>query len=204
MKTLPVALILILALAAMAFGDTLISKPPDNGPWWNPIDNDGTYVYADGFYAPGGDDWVTELGTWLEPLGGAPMSIVRFEVWGTIAGGPDCTNIFATTDPYYTELPGLNLHTLPAMGLQPLATGDLYWFVITAVGMGEPNFSAYRVGGHTQNSVYVDNCTFWYSNDPAGCSFDGQNLTPEMAFEVLLTGATGTEDTSWSIIKALY
>ena len=42
------------------------------------------------------------------------------------------------------------------------------------------------MGGHTQNSVYPDNGTFWYSNDPPGIVFDGQNQTPEMAFEVTL------------------
>ena len=29
----------------------------------------------------------------------------------------------------------------------------------------------------------------WYSNDPAGVAFDGQNLLPEMAFEVTLEQA---------------
>jgi hypothetical protein len=32
--------------------------------------------------------------------------------------------------------------------------------------------------------VYNDNGTFWFSNDPTGVFFDGQNATPEMAFHV--------------------
>ena len=58
----------------------------------------------------------------------------------------------------------------------------MYWFAATVVGESGPGF--YQVGGHTQNSQYNDNGTFWYSNDPSGQSFDGQNLTPEMAFHV--------------------
>jgi hypothetical protein len=64
----------------------------------------------------------------------------------------------------------------------PLIPGNLYWFAATVVG--ESGTGAYQVGGHTQNSQYPDNCTFWYSNDPAGVAFDGQNLVPEMAFSV--------------------
>ena len=62
--------------------------------------------------------------------------------------------------------------------------GQRYWFVATCVG--EAGTGDFTVGGHTQNSVYPDNGTFWYSNDPPGITFDGQNNTPEMAFEVTL------------------
>jgi hypothetical protein len=49
----------------------------------------------------------------------------------------------------------------------------------------------FSVGGHTQNSGgIVDNGTFWFSNDPAGAIFDGQNLTPEIAFTVTLRPTT--------------
>jgi hypothetical protein len=52
--------------------------------------------------------------------------------------------------------------------------------------VGEAGTGQYQVGGHTQNSQHQDNCTFWYSNDPNGVFFDGQNLTPEMAFTLTI------------------
>ena len=67
-------------------------------------------------------------------------------------------------------------------GAQALTPGTLYWFAATTVGL--PGSGSYAVGGHTQNSQQNDNCTFWYSNDPNGVNFDGQNLTPEMAFSL--------------------
>lgn len=203
-----IALVLgVLALGAsmtsIATADTLISKPPDYGPWWNPIGNSGTYVYANCFIAPAGpDNTVSTVGTWLEPLG-SPNSIVRFEVWGDLGGGPDCHNVIAASDQFSTGTPGLNLHTLPVTsGGGPLTAGGTYWFVVTAAGMGDPTLAPYRVGGHTQGP---DGCTFWYSNYADGCTFDGRSLTPEMAFEVLLTaGATAVERASWGTIKAIY
>jgi hypothetical protein len=195
----------IVISASIATADTLISKPPDFGPWWNPVGNSGTYVYADSWIQPAGpDNMASQLGSWLEPLGGAPNSTLRYQVWAD-SGGPNCGSVLASTAPFSTGTPGLNLHTRPVTsGGGPLAAGVKYWFVITAVGFpGGP--SPYRVGGHTQNSVYIDNATFWYSNDPAGCNFDGRNLTPEMAFQVLLTGgATPVEGTTWGRIKSSY
>ena len=193
-------------IAGAAFGVTIISKPPDLGPYWNPVGNEPTYVYADCFIAPGGSDLtVTQLGTWLEPIYETPHATVRFEIWGTIANGPDCNNVIAATATFSTETPNLNLYTLPVVsGGGPLVTGVKYFFVITGVGLGSPNYGEYRVGAHTQNSVYQDNCTFWYSNDPSGCPFDGTNLTPEMAFEVTLSGTTAVEPLAISRIKALY
>jgi hypothetical protein len=43
-------------------------------------------------------------------------------------------------------------------------------------------FGSYQAGGHTQNSVYNDDGTFWYSNDPAGVKLCPSKLTPEMTF----------------------
>src|SRR5262245_8807142 len=68
----------MLAFACAAPASTLISKPPDVGPFWNPVGNNGSYVYADSFICPPVDTFVTGLGTWLEPLGAA-SSIVRFQ-----------------------------------------------------------------------------------------------------------------------------
>jgi hypothetical protein len=52
--------------------------------------------------------------------------------------------------------------------------------------------------------VYPDNGTFWYSNDSNGQVFDGSNLTPEMAFRVVLGGPISVDDSSWGSIKNLY
>ena len=199
----------VLALGAftaeIATADLLISKRPDFGPFWQPIGNSGTYVYADCFIAPAGpNNMVSTLGSWLQPLG-APNSIVRFEIWGD-GNGPNCGAVLAATASFSTNQAGLNLHTHPVVsGGGPLTAGVRYWFVITAVNQGNPTLQPYQTGGHTQNSVYQDNCTFWYSNAPDGCAMDGQSLTPEMAFEALLTpGATAVEPVSWGRIKSTY
>lgn len=200
-----IAFLVAIVFAAAAQGQTTIEKPPDQGPFWNPLSpNGGTYVYADCFFAPAGIDiHVQEIGTWLQELtegqgvpegsvtqegfagGGSPTS-VRFEVWGTAGGGgPDAGNVLATTGSLSPIPTGLEFFSAPALpGTQALTPGDRYWFAATVVGEAGPG--GYQVGGHTQNSVYPDNCTFWYSNDPAGVAFDGQNLTPEMAFSVTL------------------
>ena len=204
---LPIALMIVMLTSALAIGDTQISKGPDYGPWWNPLGLAGTAVYADGFYAPGGDDQVAALGTWLEALGAGETAGLRMQIWGSheANGGPDCNNVIASTDEFTSDVVGeLVLVTMPVTsGEATLVEGEFYWFVSTAVG-GNPNAVAYRVGGHTQNSVYNDNATFWYANDPEGCTFDGQGLTPEMAFEVLLTGPVGTEQATWTQMKSLY
>jgi hypothetical protein len=172
--------------ASLATAELLISKPPDLGPSWQPIGNSGTYVYANCFVAPAGpDNMVTTLGTWLEPLNPGPHSTVRLEIWGTAGGGgPDCANVIAATGPFSTEAAGLNLHTRNVVsGGGPLTAGVTYWFAVTAAGF-PAGPAPYRVGGHTPGP---DGCRFWFSNDPTGCAFDGTNLSPEMAFQVLLT-----------------
>jgi hypothetical protein len=148
---------------------------------------------------------VGSLGSWLSPQG-TPNSIVRYEIWGDAGGAPNCGSVLASTASFSTNQAGLNLHTRPVVsGGGPLVAGTRYWFVITAVNLGDPNNAPYQTGGHTQNSVYNDNCTFWYSNSPDGCEMDGQSNTPEMAFNVSLTpGATAVENTSWGMIKSTY
>ncbi len=201
----PVTLVAAVALiAGPALGLTTIEKPPDIGPFWFPLSpNGGTYVYADCFIAPAGADiHVQALGTWLLdqapgevppegltregfiPQGGAPPT-VRFEIWGDTPPGPDASNVLATTGSIQPSPVGLDFVEAPVLpGAVPLTPGTLYWFAATVVG--EAGDGSYQTGGHTQNSVYPDNCTFWYSNDPAGIVFDGQNNTPEMAFSATL------------------
>jgi hypothetical protein len=70
-----------------------------------------------------------------------------------------------------------------------LVADATYWFAASTVGLG--GTGEFNVGGHTQNSGgIVDNGTFWYSNDSTGIDFDGQALTPEMAFTVNISSAS--------------
>ena len=191
----------VVAFAAASVTADIV-KPPDVGPWWNPIDGiSGTYVYASDFVMEGTDLNVDALGMWLELLGGTSQSI-RFEIWGD-NGGPDPFNVLSTTGSVTPNVvPSLDYFEYPASSAT-LVVGDRYWFAATVVGEG--GGATFRTGGHTQNSVYNDNGTFWYSNDEGACNFDGQNLTPEMAFEILLTpGETATEGMNFSNVKAMY
>ena len=142
-----------------------------------------------GFISPESGS-ATNLGTYLLLSSGVSGSgpDIRFEVWGD-NNGPDASNVFASTGSL-TLVTDSNLTFFSA----PVATnngalvnGVTYWFVATVVGETVATGS-YQVGGHTQNSGFVDDRTFWYSNDSAGVNFDGQGLTPEMAFEVQING----------------
>ncbi len=167
---------IVAAGAAVASAD--ITKNPDLGNYWFPVGANGTYVYADSFVADGNS--VYNLGTWLDSLG-TGGSDVRFEVWGDTGAGPDPFNVIASTGTLSIgDTSGLQYFQANASG--SMTSGNMYWFIIT--GVGETGPGSYQTGGHTQNSQYNDNGTFWYSNDPAGISFDGQRLTPEMAFHV--------------------
>jgi hypothetical protein len=177
--------IAVALLAGPLHAQTILDKQPDLGPFWQPINAEtGTYVYSDCFVAPAGVDVIpNSLGMWLNLLSPTGPSI-RFEIWGD-AGGPDASSVLATTGSLSPNPVGLEfISAIVQPGFQNLTPGNTYWFVATVVG--ESGTGQYQVGGHTQNSQQSDNCTFWYSNDPAGIVFDGQNLTPEMAFSVTL------------------
>jgi len=177
-----VAAIAILAGSVQA--QTTLTKSPDLGPFWQPLSPLGTYVYADCFVAPAGPDIFPQaLGMWLSTIQPPPPN-VRFEIWGDTGGsGPNASNVLATTGSLSPNPTGLEFISAPVLpSALPLVPGTVYWFAATAVG--EAGTGAFQVGGHTQNSQQNDNCTFWYSNDPAGINFDGQNLTPEMAFSL--------------------
>ena len=166
-----------------------LQKDPDQGAFWNPLGPDGSYVYANTF-VPCNDGQVSELGTWLLSVNGAGAGPdIRFEVWGALDGdpanGPDASHVIASTGSL--DIGGtdtLDFYSAPTVYSGTLSSGETYFFVATCVGeAGAPN--DYQVGGHTQNSGgIIDNGTFWYSNDPLGIAFDGQGLTPEMAFKV--------------------
>jgi hypothetical protein len=191
-RKIVLAFCVLLLAGSSAFAQLVISKPPDLGPQWQPLSPNGTYVYSDSFVNSGPDASPTVLGMWLLE-NTAPAPPVRFEVWAeAVGGGPDAGAVLATTGTLSPAGTGaLNFFSAPVIGTPSvLSSGTRYWFVATCVG--ETGSGVYTVGGHTQNSVISDNGTFWYSNDSAGVNFDGQNLTPEMAFEVTL-GPAGAE-----------
>lgn len=201
--------VVLVFVAGVASAQTMIDKPPDLGDFWQPLSpNGGTYVYADCFVAPdSGDLTPTVLGTWMNDQGsgdpppgartrpedppGSPEAspTVRFEIWGgSQAAGPDAGDVLMSTGSIQPVTNGvLTFVSAPVQGSPAALTpGQVYWFAATVVGESGDGF--YNVGGHTQNSVFQDSCTFWFSNDPAGINFDGQNLTPEMAISVTLGG----------------
>jgi len=186
MKRMSIGLIVLAAGSAMA--DTTITKGPDVGDYWYPLSpNGGTYVYADSFIAPAGSDvLVSRIGTWLNAQGTGGSS-VRFEIWGDLGSGngPDASNVISSTGSLGAFANSSLTYYEAASSPGTLSPGQLYWFAATVVGESGPGL--YNVGGHTQNSVYNDNGTFWYSNDPSGVNFDGRGLTPEMAFSLTLT-----------------
>ncbi len=176
----------------------ILSKFPDLGTWWHDVSTSGTYVYANSFLSLG-DGTPTELGMWLRLFYGTTVPSIRFEIWGDNGGAPDPTNILATTgsiSPAVTAT--LTLYSAPVLsGASNLTTSSMYWYVITCVG--EPSADGgLQVGGHTRNSVYSDNGTFWYSNDPTGIIFDGIRQTPEMAFEVTI-GPPPVPISNWAL-----
>lgn len=80
-----------------------------------------------------------------------------------------------------------------------LVAGNTYWFAASTVGLNGTGF--FTVGAHTQNSGGInDSGTFWYSNSPAGLTFDGQNRTPEMAFTVTEGAAAVPEPATWALM----
>jgi hypothetical protein len=171
-------LALALGCGTAAMAD--ITKGPDLGDFWFPVGPNSTLIYANSFIAEE-DCTISDLGTWLNDQNSGGSSL-RLEVWGDTGGsGPDASNIISSTGPIGASLgTGLTYNQFSASSGN-LIGGNTYWFAVTGVGESGPGF--WNVGGHTQNSVYNDNGTFWYSND--GSFFDGQNLTPEMAFSVI-------------------
>ena len=193
---IPLLALALAGLVAMpAAAATLIDKPPDQGPYWHPLSNNpsDTRIYASDFLAPEDDTIVDALGTWLLAYAGGPtFAVIDFEIWATDpnTGGPDFDNVIAWTDTMQTDDPTLRLYNLDVIGGPAvLNPGDRYWFVANCYDQGDPSYGSYQVGAHTQNSVYQDNGTFWYANYPEQGYFDGQGLTPQMAFQVSLIPA---------------
>ena len=163
-----------------AAGAATITKSPDLGNYWSPLSSIGTYVYANSFIASA-TGAVTDLGIWLK---GGSSSVV-FEILADIAGAPNGAGILTKTAVQSFSLGALTFEHAAPLSSATLLAGQKYWFAASTVGLS--GSGSYNVGGHTQNSGgIIDGGTFWYSNDRAGLSFDGQRLTPEMAFSVTI------------------
>lgn len=187
-----------LALGALTLGLSSsllaveITKTPDLGAFWNPLSPGGTYVYANSFVAPV-TGTVTSLGLWMNTMIEDASTAVTLQVWGgTILDGPDYAQVLASTAGVSGMSGPLALYTANTISSSVLTAGQTYWFAATAVGAS--GSGRYQVGAHTPNSVYLDNGTFWYSNDPAGHNFDGQSLVPEMAFKVVMGEGNAVPD----------
>src|SRR3954470_16471940 len=114
----------------------VITKNPDQGPFWFPLRNIGTYVYANSFVASISGD-VTSLGTCLLDQDGAKGQQVMFDVVGTAGGGgPDMSNLIATTGILNLSLTdALTLYSANTGSSASLAAGQTYWFAADVRGL---------------------------------------------------------------------
>jgi len=128
---------------------------------------DGTYVYADSFVFSGvSGTLVDTLGVYMTLPDGDAGSLFRFELPGDASNSPDPNNVLAVTAYQTSSVSTLQLVTGALLTPYVLTSGDRYW--IAASTVGQQGGISYQVGAHTQNSIYNDNATFWYSNDPTG------------------------------------
>ncbi|MBX3118410.1 MAG: PEP-CTERM sorting domain-containing protein [Fimbriimonadaceae bacterium] len=168
-------------LVVFAMGATLsqayvvIDKTPDIGPWWFPLG--ATPIYSNSFIHSGATgDVATVAGAYMLAQGASPTTF-QFLLLADGGNAPTST-ILASSG--FTSTSSTTL-TLVTAGLSPasLTNGQRYWLALSTVGGSGGD--AYQMGGHTQNSIYADNGTFWYSNAGDLNNWDGQGLTPEMA-----------------------
>lgn len=183
-KRLAAIILLVFAAAGVSSASVILDKVPNLGPFWSPLSSTGSYVYADSFVLAGGSDsLLTKLGVYMELLDvGTPGSEFRFELLADSAGSPDPTAVLGQTASLQATNTSLALVTASLLGPVRLTLGTRYWIAVSTVGLG--GVGSYQVGGHTQNSIYNDNGTFWFSNDPTGLTWDafnGEGRTPEMA-----------------------
>ncbi len=114
-------------------------------------------------------------------------------------GGPNASSILATTGTLTLDVTGpLSLYSANTISSANLIAGQTYW--VAGNERGLTGGGQLQVGGHTYNSGGItDGGTFWYSNYATGSFFDGQGLTPEMAFTVTLSSAV-PEPSTWAML----
>lgn len=179
MRHSAVALLAVsVSASAMAWS---LDKTPDIGPWWQPLGlNPYTPIYANSFVFTGGagDANLITAGIYMQVFDpGSPD--LNFLLLADSANSPTATILSTSTTTVSTASSTL---ALVSVGMTPytMTPGQRYWLAAQTVsGTG-----SYQVGGHTQNSIYPDNGTFWYSNAGDLNNWDGQNQTPEMAITI--------------------
>lgn len=184
MRTIRFATVGLLACMSLALdvsAAVIVDKIPDVGDFWQPLDGNpnGTYVYADSFVFTGTTGTLLEtVGIYLRNQFGGAGTPFRFEVYADNGNAPDPTSVLGVTNYQQVANTTLSLVTDALLAPISLVNSTQYWIAASVVGQASQG--SYQMGGHTQNSIYPDNGTFWYSNDPAGLAFDGQGLTPEI------------------------
>lgn len=176
------ALVGLFALGSAAQADFVLDKTPDQGAYWHPLGGPGgpTYVYTNSFVYTGPSGGLLDtVGVYLLNQGDGPGTMFRYQVYADNGNAPDPTHVLGVSNLMQDGNTSLHLKTASILTPFALTTGTRYW--IAASTVGQTDDGGYQVGGHTQNSIYHDNGTFWYSNDPTGMSFVGQAQTPEMA-----------------------
>lgn len=199
--------IAVVAAAALVWaglpmaGAVIIDKAPDQGAFWHPLDGNGTYVYADSFVFNGVSGTVANvLGVYLRAESEGAGSQFRLQLWGDQSNSPNPGSVLATTGVLQSSASSIQLVTGTLLTPYGLTNGTRYWVAATTVGLSDG--VSYQVGGHTQNSIYPDYGTFWYSNDPSGLSFDGRGRTPEMAIYVAGGAGQVPEPATLSLLGA--
>jgi hypothetical protein len=181
------ALVFAFALGAtLSHAYVVVDKTPDIGAFWQPLSapTAGTEVYTNSFIFTGNTgDAATVAGTYMRSLSGGVPTTFQFLLLADNANSPS-NSILASSAFTSTGSANLTLVT-GALSANSLVNGTRYWIALSTWG-GDGASGSYQVGGHTQNSIYNDNGTFWYSNADTGFGgpYDGQRLTPEMAIYV--------------------
>jgi hypothetical protein len=171
----------LLAVASVCAGASAwtLDKVPDIGPWWNPLGPTGTPIYANSFIFSGGvgEETIVTAGLYLRTDGSGPD--VQMLLLADGGNAPTSTILSTSVGTVSTLSNTLTLVTA-AMSPYAMTAGQRYWLAARS----ETGDGTYQTGGHTQNSIYADNGTFWYSNANDLNNWDGQGLTPEMAIYV--------------------
>ncbi|MBX3118411.1 MAG: PEP-CTERM sorting domain-containing protein [Fimbriimonadaceae bacterium] len=172
-------LLVVFAMGAtLSQAYVLIDKTPDVGPFWNPLGT--TPIYANSFIHSGATgDSASVGGAYMLAQGASPTTF-QFLLLADGGNAPTST-VLASSGFTSTSSTTLTLVTA-GLSANSLVNGTRYWLALSTVGGSGGD--SYQMGAHTQNSVYADNGTFWFSNAGDLNNWDGQNRTPEMAIYV--------------------
>jgi hypothetical protein len=201
-RIMAILVVMVVGATGVGLAGVIVDKVPDLGPYWHPLGvPPATSVYADSFVFSGGpDNLLATIGIYMQLWDSPPGSTFRFELLGDSSNAPDPSNVLGVTPYLSVSNTALELVTADLLVPVALAAGTRYW--ITGSTVGQTGGGGYQVGGHTQNSIYPDNGTFWYSNDPNGIVFGGQRLTPEMAIYGATAGTAVPEPAAYLTLLA--